>query len=73
MSLSILSNVLILLSLSISHNFNLVNGSNEEDHIKVDVNNTKVFGPGLFPELIVLPVRYFFIETYNSKNERYVL
>ncbi|KAB7496132.1 KDEL motif-containing protein 1, partial [Armadillidium nasatum] len=67
MILSILSNVLILLSLS--HNFNLVHGSNE-DQIKVDVNNTKVFGPGLFPELIVLPVRYFFIETYNSKNVR---
>ncbi|XP_064103560.1 protein O-glucosyltransferase 2-like isoform X2 [Macrobrachium nipponense] len=38
---------------------------------KIDVKRTKVFGPGLQPEKIVYPVRYFFIEVYDTKGNRY--
>ncbi|XP_066956156.1 protein O-glucosyltransferase 2-like [Macrobrachium rosenbergii] len=37
---------------------------------KIDVKRTKVFGPGLQPEKIVYPVRYFFIEVYDTKGNR---
>nr|XP_045584389.1 protein O-glucosyltransferase 2-like [Procambarus clarkii] len=38
--------------------------------VKVDVKATRVFGPGLQPERIVFPVRYFFIEAYDKKGNR---
>lgn len=37
---------------------------------KLDVKRTKVFGPGLQPEKVVYPVRYFFIEAYDTKGNR---
>lgn len=37
---------------------------------KVDVKRTKVYGPGLQPDKVVYPVRYFFIELYDTKGNR---
>lgn len=34
----------------------------------IDVSKTRVWGPGLHPETIVLPARYFFIQTVDRNN-----
>ncbi|KAL3283579.1 hypothetical protein HHI36_006718 [Cryptolaemus montrouzieri] len=31
---------------------------------------SKIWGPGLYPDKIVMPARYFFIETRNERNEK---
>ncbi|XP_055305678.1 protein O-glucosyltransferase 2-like isoform X2 [Sitodiplosis mosellana] len=37
----------------------------------VDVFKTKVWGPGLNPEKIVLPVRYFYIQAYDAYGKSF--
>lgn len=32
----------------------------------VDIFKTKVWGPGLYPGKIVLPVRYFYIQAFDA-------
>lgn len=32
----------------------------------VDVHKTRVYGPGLNPDKIVLPVRYFYIQAFDA-------
>lgn len=54
--------VLVVFSLSA-----LANGGKK---FKVDVKATKAHGPGLEPDKIVIPVRYFFIEVYDTKGNR---
>ncbi|KAK8746945.1 hypothetical protein OTU49_016907, partial [Cherax quadricarinatus] len=44
-----------------------VNGGSE---LEVDLKKTKVYGPGLQPDQIVYPVRYFFIELYDIEGNR---
>lgn len=36
----------------------------------VDVERTKVWGPGLEPDKIVLPVRHFYIEPVDAYGKR---
>lgn len=43
-----------------------VNGAS----VEVDPLKSKVYGPGLAPDNIVFPVRYFFIEVYDTSGER---
>lgn len=38
---------------------------------ELNVTLTKVWGPGLKPDIIVMPARYFFILPVNSGNQRY--
>ncbi len=38
--------------------------------IEIDCNFTRIWGPGLDPENIIMPARYFFIETAGSNNIR---
>lgn len=35
--------------------------------IDVDIKNIKITGPGIRPDKIVLPARYFFINLYQNK------
>lgn len=37
----------------------------------VNVHQTKVWGPGLKPDAIVLPVRYFFIQAFDAHGDRF--
>lgn len=37
----------------------------------LDVQKTKIWGPGLKPDTIVLPVRYFFIEAFDRQGKRF--
>lgn len=37
----------------------------------VDVRRTEVWGPGLKPDVIVLPVRYFFIRAFDAHGNRF--
>lgn len=36
----------------------------------VDVEKTKVWGPGLEPDKIILPVRYFYIQAIDGYGNR---
>lgn len=36
----------------------------------VDTQKTKVWGPGLTPASVILPVRYFFIHAYDGHGKR---
>lgn len=36
----------------------------------LDVKKTQIFGPGLRPDKVVLPVRYFIIEPHDAHNNR---
>ncbi|CAL4109437.1 unnamed protein product, partial [Meganyctiphanes norvegica] len=38
--------------------------------IKVDMKKSRAYGPGLQPDKIVFPARYFFIELYDTKGNR---
>lgn len=38
--------------------------------IDVDMKNIKITGPGIRPDKIVLPARYFFINLYQNKLTR---
>lgn len=38
----------------------------------IDVSKTRIWGPGLYPERIVLPARYFFIRAVDENNVRCV-
>ncbi|KAK3868882.1 hypothetical protein Pcinc_025762 [Petrolisthes cinctipes] len=44
-----------------------VNGGKK---IKLDLKKTRVFGPGLQPDKIVYPARYFFIQLHDTKGNR---
>ena len=37
---------------------------------KIDLKKTKIYGPGLYPQNLVLPVRYFFIQPYDEEGNR---
>ena len=37
---------------------------------KIDVQKTKIYGPGLYPHKLVLPVRYIFIQPYDTNGKR---
>lgn len=37
----------------------------------LDVRRTQVWGPGLRPDIIVLPVRYFFIQAFDGHGNRF--
>lgn len=39
---------------------------------KFSAQLTKIWGPGLQPEVFVLPARYFFIQAVDTNNNRYV-
>lgn len=38
----------------------------------VSASKTKVWGPGLTPDKVVLPVRYFFIQVVDEQGREYV-
>lgn len=38
---------------------------------ELNITLTKIWGPGLKPEIIVMPARYFFIALVNNDNQRY--
>lgn len=63
---------LLKIILTISFLNNLVNFAvNAQKSIKsVDVQRTKVWGAGLEPDKIVLPVRYFFIEPVDGYGKK---
>lgn len=37
--------------------------------VEFDIKNTRLWGPGLYPDEIVLPVRYFYIELLKHDGE----
>ena len=39
---------------------------------ETDCASTKIWGPGLDPVNLILPVRYFFVEAFDKNNSRYV-
>lgn len=39
---------------------------------QIDCGSTKIWGPGLDPVNLILPVRYFFVETHDRNGNRYV-
>lgn len=46
--------------------------SSKQSIRSVDVGRTKVWGPGLEPDKIVLPVRHFYIEPVDAYGKRCV-
>lgn len=60
----------IVLTVSFLNDF-VNHAVNAQKSIKsVDVQRTKVWGPGLEPDKIVLPVRYFFIEPIDGHGKK---
>lgn len=37
---------------------------------QIDVSKTKIWGPGLTPDLVILPVRYFFIQAIDGSGNK---
>lgn len=58
-----------------TNNFDLIkcdklSSKNVKTSIKsVDVQKTKIYGPGLEPHKVVLPVRYFFIQPVDGHRK----
>lgn len=40
--------------------------------VEVDTGKSVVWGPGLSPEDLVFPARYFFVQLYDKENNKYV-
>lgn len=36
----------------------------------IECSHTKIWGPGLEPENIIMPARYFFVQTFDINNKR---
>lgn len=72
---------LFLLKLILLTTVNLSESDEQKSHIYIPLETppllpnlklTKVWGPGLKPENIVLPARYFYIHAVDENRYRYV-